>query len=142
VRQALQGALNDRPALNWVDGLTLEGIDGGNATFAVRPDQSQVQNFITPARQQQLADLLGELLGRTMRVQIERVQWEASMPPPAQQRSRPGRPDPSDVADLPMVQQIMETFDVSLVDVRREDALDQPTPPTDADAEDDDAGES
>ena len=125
--------------MHWISGLDLQAIDGGHASFAVRPEQAQVQNFITTARQGQLAQLLTELLGRPMRVRIQRIERSAPRPTPTGESG----PDPEAITDLPMARQIMETFDVSLVDLRREDAFDDTASQTagddDPDSPDDDS---
>lgn len=74
--------------------------------------------FVTPERRTTLAQMLGRIVGRPVRVEIEsptaasQVDWSATA-----DTSR--GPRAQDAMALPLVREVMDLFDATIVDVRR-----------------------
>lgn len=59
----------DRPALGWLNGLTLTQTRDNHATFVVAPGSAI--SSVARARMDQVAALLGDVLGRTIRATLD-----------------------------------------------------------------------
>ncbi len=117
----------DKPSMNWVRALELRRYEGGVAQIAVLPGQRDLARFATTAAcQDQLARLLTTIAGRPVRIDLAA---SPSGAPPSElaapdadstaNDSKPGLSAQQAMA-LPLVKQVMEVFDVTLVEVREE----------------------
>lgn len=141
----------------WVRQLAMTKVEGQSVHLVPLPGHREILGFMTPPRQAQLAALLGEILGHSVRVSVAAPPLDAGAgvtgspsaapaadagaprgpraPLPARpsfasaMASRPASPPPGQasadrdkVLNLPLVRQLMELFDASIVDVRAETA--------------------
>jgi hypothetical protein len=127
-----------------VRGLTPQRLDGGTIHVAPAPGRRDLLKFMTSQRREQLGQMLGQILGRPLRVQMA----SGSSPAPGRPagpapRARPAASEQErqEAMNLPLVRDLLEAFDVTLVDVGRapdREAGSAAPPPTDeADGEDD-----
>jgi len=99
------------------------------AKLEVRPGERDMLKFVTPERRTTLAQMLGRIVGRPVRVEIE-------SPAAGSQADRAVAGDGSrgpraqDAMALPLVREVMDLFDATIIDVRRmEDANAAPSGP-------------
>lgn len=121
-------AVSDKPSLSWVRSLGLQTLDGQTARVAPLPGKQHVRRFIADRQRQQLADLIRPLIDRPVKVELidEPPKKGAAQPrgddgeaSPAP--SRPdGRGDRNEAMKLPLVQQVLEEFDATLIDTFEE----------------------
>ena len=125
-------AVGDKPSMSWARGLTLRHLDETTARVAPLPGRRELAAFVDEKRRGQLADLLKPLLGRPVRVEIEAgdstglagvgggvgqggLASNAGLPRNGGAGTRAER----DLAmGWPLVKQVMEVFDATLIDVR------------------------
>jgi len=114
---ALLSVIGNRPALHWVQSLTLTRIDGDQAHLAIQPGKRDLYRFITQDKRDQLGQLLSSIVRRTLRVQIS---------PPSAAAESANRPTNDNKQSniqqamaLPLVRQVMETFDASIINVKK-----------------------
>lgn len=109
-------------------------LEGGRVRMRLRPGQRAKAAFIRHGTQQQrLADLFKEVLGRPVSIEWdEAVESVPEQPAPLRSVSTAPSPDERNRAlNLPMVRQVMEVFDASLIDVRPERATAEEASPAD-----------
>ncbi len=125
-------AVRDQPNMSWVRHLDLLRLDDQTARVAPQPGHRDLASFIDARRCQQLADLFKTVIGRPVRVELEMTEARAASPGSEQplnqpasrtQGSAPAPRRPVTQADRalamaqPLVKQVMETFDASVVGV-------------------------
>ncbi len=148
--------VDQKPAMAWARQLGLKRFDQGVAYLAPLPGQRELAGFVTQPRREQLAEMLKSITGRPIRVELEPITattlneahpTNGHTPPtpgPAPSTTdqaaphahtptptRPGGPTPSDrqqALALPLVKQIMDVFDATLVDAQPADTKQAPDP--------------
>jgi len=137
VWSCLLDAVSDKPAMGWARHLTLRELDGETARVAVMPGQRDIHGFVNTRRREQLAALLKPIIGRPIRVELDSAPVSGDDAPPmprsgrgaaAGGREQLSQADRARVMELPLVKRVMEVFDATLMDVRREqpDTLESP----------------
>lgn len=117
---ALLASIADKPHAAWIRSFTLQSLEQDVAKLGVRPGERDMLKFVTPERRTTLAQMLGRIVGRPVRVEIESS-------PAGSQMDRSGALDASrgpraqDAMALPLVREVMDLFDATIVDVRRAD---------------------
>ncbi|MCE9592066.1 MAG: hypothetical protein K8S99_16280 [Planctomycetes bacterium] len=154
---ALLASIADKPQAAWVRSFTLRSLNEGVAHLAVRPGNRDMVSYATQ-RREDLAQMLGRIVGRPVRVEIDAA---VSAPPVSRDIDAPGgdaddapastgpaNSNPAlpsdrgrrmqDAMALPLVREVMNLFDATIVEVRSAaepaPATPAPTPPTSADA--------
>ena len=109
-------------------------LQGGQLKLAVKPGEGHVARFMTDARKAQLAVIVESILGRRIRIQVD---LEAAPQSPDSQTPSPDsiRLSVSNEArkkamELPLVKQVTEMFNATLIDVK---SVDPPQPGPTAD---------
>ena len=136
-------AVADKASLGWVGSLRLQQFDGESAQLTTMPGRRELLRFVTPQRSEQLAQLFRQVLGRPVRVEIGSGGQSdhdadaesdpvagAGADPHASSLSRSSDTvERGRALDLPLVRQVMEHFDASVVDARRKPATEGDAPP-------------
>ena len=121
VWQDLLDRVADRASLGWVRSFTLQRLDERTAYIDTLPGQRDMRKFLSDRTRSQLASLFESVLGRAVRVELD---VPATPSPAAPASAPPARGDPVDANQrrhalaLPLVRQVIETFDATVVDVR------------------------
>lgn len=137
-----------KPSLGWLSTLTPVALQGSVMQLKLKPGQRAMVRFLGPRQQQQLAQMLAQLTGQPMKVDLNLSTQDQGMAadgdtPGGDADENPGRSGSGGVIsaaqrqaamDLPLVRELLESFDLSLVEVRQRDTT-QPT----GDAASDDA---
>jgi len=140
--QAVLAVVKARPAMGWVADFRLERFEAGVARIAPLPRKENRATFAsTPRVRASLEAVLSEVLRAPVRVEVitperrsgnagtsDRSVGDGSAPPQGSSTSRLQR-----AMDLPTVRQLLEVFDISVVEVRDE------TPASSAASDDDTA---
>ncbi len=109
--------------------MTLKSLDQGTATLEPLPGQRDVLKFAaSPLRRDQLAGLLRQVLGRPVRVEITAPSSSAAGDAPAAKGPPSANAERQAATLLPLVQQVMDVFDVTIVGVRPEGQTPAPQP--------------
>ena len=119
-------AIDDRPTMSWARHLALVRLDQSVVHVTPQPGHRDLIGFVNAHRRQQLAELIKPILGRPIRVELDTANMQASPPletaggphPPA--GHAPPQPHPTDRAaamNLPLVQQVMAVFDVTIMNI-------------------------
>lgn len=142
--QALLDAHGRKAALGWLATLMPVGLQGHTLGLQLRPGQRAMVRFLGPRQQQQLAQMLSQLTGLPMKVDLNLAASGDAGDGPATSHSHAGD-DPNDdsgsisggasggggvitaaqrqaAMDLPLVRELLESFDLSLVEVRQGEA--------------------
>ncbi len=135
VSAALHAAVAGKPPLSWVNALDIRRVDARQVTFALRPGQRGRFAFVSNPRQQgRLESLLREVLGVTMRIDIEQPVADGgddTTPAGAGQSL-----DRQAALAMPLVREVMEVFnDAVIVDIRKEPAATPDSRGTNVDAD-------
>lgn len=125
-----------RRSLGWLRYLQLDRIENDRAVLHLTPGGREVASFATEDRLHPVAEELGGLLGRRVRVELEmerperRGDAEAAPGGAADSRGSSDAPGSTGAAEgldrrkafnLPLVQQVLEVFpDATLIDARTE----------------------
>jgi hypothetical protein len=119
--QILARAAANQATGAWVSALELASVADGVATVRARPGRRDMLRFMSDARRDQLARWLSDALGRGVRVQIEAAGDAASGTDavPRGEATPAVQGDRQAAMALPLVRQIMEHFDATLVQVTR-----------------------
>lgn len=108
----------------WVADLELKAMRGDAAHLQSRPGKRNVSRFARKDHQrQQVADILKQTLGRAVRVLIDEEFSDGpnQLQPPGPETNQPAdsyQDRRREAENLPIVQQVMETFDARVIDVR------------------------
>ncbi|MCX5661783.1 MAG: hypothetical protein NTW19_19050 [Planctomycetota bacterium] len=121
--------MGDKPSTNWVRSLRLRRFDSGVAVIAAPPGRRDLQKFLNGIGRDQLARQLTSIIGRPVKVEIEPPADAQPEPSPAG-GANAGPSVMQQAMTLPLVKQVMDVFDVTMMDARPD------TPPTIADAPD------
>ena len=109
-------ATGNKPALSWLKGMQVVSLQGGNLKLTVAAGQRDMIKFVNDARRQQLAELVGSILGRRIRVEV------AARDEPAVEPATPKRGVDAEgrkkAMELPLVKQLDQVFEITLIDVR------------------------
>jgi hypothetical protein len=123
---ALIRELVTRPWMSWTEALELRDWSGSLVKVGAKAGRLDVLKTISPQRREQLAAVLAKITGRP-------IQVELIMPPPPSAGSTgdssvpPGSPDTGQggrvtskqqAMNLPLVKQVMEVFNATLVEFR------------------------
>jgi hypothetical protein len=124
--------------LSWIRGLRLVELAGDRAVICPRPGQRELLKFLSSDRQQRLAQMISDCAGRRIRLALQAEQDDDSDGPSATgsagQAGRMTQADRQRVMQLPMVQQVQQLFDVTLIDARPDTPMNSaPEPATDDD---------
>lgn len=120
--------LGEKPSTAWIRGVQLRRLEAGVAVVAVPPGQRDLQRFLGGIGRDQLARQLTAAMGRPFRVEVE-----APAEPDTREStaSQPAGPSPLQQAmTLPLVKQVMDLFDVSIVDAHPARPASAPAPAT------------
>jgi hypothetical protein len=143
-------AVADKASLGWVGSLRLSRFDGDSAHLTTVPGRRELLRFVTPQRSEQLAQLFRQVLGRPIRVDVGVSTGDgAESDGAARVGSDPSGSGASSDRDtvqrgraleLPLVRQVMEHFDASVVAAHRKPAAGTDAPAVDGDRSTDDKG--
>lgn len=136
---ALLAKISDKPAMSWAGNLELVRIDQNTAHVAARPGHRDLLAFVNAHRRQQLAQLIEPILGKPVQVELivtpraeagdSLPQAQTLSPHPASattaSRRSPDQALGARAKALPLVKQVQQVFDATLMDVR----LQAPTTP-------------
>jgi hypothetical protein len=120
--------------MTWVKALTLRQLESRTAHLAVLPGNREIVKFITPQRREQLAALFQQAVGRPVKVELDAPPAGEASGPAGDRRAAPASPSavgasapgPTGQSDrqkamgLPLVRQVLELFDATIIDVRPE----------------------
>ncbi len=116
---ALLAGAAQRAPLSWVQNLTFRGFDGRTLKVAPAAGNRELTHFLTPARLDQLAQLAGSVLSQPVRVELD----APTTPPPEASPAVAAQPTSNsrqEAMSLPLVRQVQELFDTTVVDIRNE----------------------
>lgn len=113
-------SIADKPHAAWIRSFTLQSLEQDVAKLEVRPGERDMLKFVTPERRTTLAQMLGRIVGRPVRVEIESPAAGSQMDRSAAADASRG-PRAQDAIALPLVREVMDLFDATIVDVRRAD---------------------
>jgi hypothetical protein len=137
---SVRQAVARKPSLSWVEKLVLTGVGDQFVELAALPGRREVLAFIKDFQKQQITDLLEGILGR--RVEIRLSQDEAAAPTqaspepvapadprggvrtaasPATPRRTMSQKDREEALAQPLVREVMQAFDATLIDVHEAD---------------------
>ncbi|MBL4701383.1 hypothetical protein JYU15_00680 [bacterium AH-315-I18] len=102
---------------------TIDTIQDSQVTLAPKPGS---RGFITEKQKSQLAQLISDVLGRPVNVQVKQKVRPAATADTS--NTNGGLTERQLAMKLPLVQQISEHYDVSLMDVSDEQLIDEPSP--------------
>ncbi|MEX2215828.1 MAG: hypothetical protein WD768_17080, partial [Phycisphaeraceae bacterium] len=107
--------------LSWVESLSLRQIDERTASLSLVPGKRDMHRFVSTDRQrEQLASLLKQVLGRPVRVEIDAVGAASSTAVAGPTSSQAIRSQREEAMALPLVREVLNVFDASLVEARAE----------------------
>ncbi len=110
-----------RSALGWLQNVQLAAIDGGTVRLAPRAGHREMLQFATPARRAPIAELLGKIMDRPVVVEMVPLADDEESPeaaPAGSRRDRMSAQARGEALGLPLVRQVMDQFDVTILDVR------------------------
>lgn len=124
-----------KPSLGWLGTLTPVALQGSVMQLKLKPGQRAMVRFLGPRQQQQLAQMLTQLTGKPIKVDLNLSTQDQGMTgdtsgdaPGGDADETPGRAGSGGVIsaaqrqaamDLPLVRELLESFDLSLVEVRQ-----------------------
>ncbi|MBI1335339.1 MAG: hypothetical protein GC164_00080 [Phycisphaera sp.] len=127
VWSALEQSITGKHALNWVHSFTLSSLDQAQAVITPRPGKRQMVSFMTPTQCDRLSELLEPILGRRVRIQVQAgATLDHAPDAPTRDESAAPTTQPASRSDrdaafkLPLVRQLADVFDVTLMDVHNE----------------------
>jgi DNA polymerase-3 subunit gamma/tau len=123
----------DKAPIAWVRNLEMRGFDGRRVLVAPLPGQRDLIKFLSPQRCAQLAGMIARVLRRPVKVEVDPAATAAHDAPASPDHSGapgPGGVDRAHVHNLPLVRQVLEVFEASVIDVTPESALRAPAAPT------------
>ena len=128
VWKALLEKADGQRSLSWVRNLTLDRVDGSAVHIDTKPGCADLKGFVDDNRRQQLAQLLAPVVGRPVRVLFAESGSQPRQPdrPPAMAGAQPSSASLTQTArdgamKLPLVKDVLEMFDATIVDVRKVD---------------------
>jgi hypothetical protein len=151
IMATLRQQFQDKPAFAWLDHFSIVELGQQQVTLAPTPGQRGLLRMVTDGRKQQLAEQLGEILGRSVRVQLrEPGEGPAAQAGPDESSgagaSHEAKSARQAAMNLPLVREVFEQFpNAALTDVQRSTAgeaapADDPAAPdVEGDDPDDDA---
>lgn len=135
-------SVQEKPPLAWAQQLTLRALDGQVAHVAALPGHREMIRFMNPDRRKQLGQLLQSVLGRPVSVEVDPSPIDGSMDvnngdevsaahdgrttergngaggTVGTARRMPTQAERAAAMELPLVKQVLEVFDATLVGVR------------------------
>ena len=126
---ALLSGVASQRSLAWMRYLKISKLEQDRVTLAAQPGHREVLAFCTDQRLAQIAEQLQPILGRRVRVSLERTAPQPDADTDATPSDAgPRTTDRRQAMGLPLVQRVLEVFpDATLVDAR--DEADIPPPP-------------
>jgi len=130
----------DKPSASWVRGLEMRSFDGRRAVVTPLPGQRDLGKFLNAQRCEQLAAMIGQVIRKPVKVEVD-TDAAGAAPPAGPGSGAAAEPDARGPAAgpvmdrqqalaLPLVRQVLELFDATLIDVAPEQAqAPAPTPP-------------
>ena len=123
-------SIGNKPAMAWAQHLTPMRIDATTIHVTAQPGHRDVIGFVNAHRCQQLADLLKPILGRPIKVALDTTNAQTNQDLASPAKPVSGQPDsaarPStkqadrdQVMQLPLVKQVLEVFDATVVSARQ-----------------------
>lgn len=119
--------------MSWVQKFSLSRVDQTTAYITTSTGNRDMIRFATGARREQLARLLGPMLGRPVRVEVDSERAPVGAPqadagggapsetpertPAAGREHQASR---KEAMALPWVRQVMEVFEATVIDARRD----------------------
>ncbi len=111
----------DRAAVRaWLGAMELASLEGQVARLRAKPGRRDVMRLMSDSRRSQLAQMLGEATGRSWRVEVTAPAGLEAGGGHEEGSGHGAAGDRQAALDLPLVRQIMDQFDVTLMQVRRE----------------------
>lgn len=112
-----QGA--EQPSKSWIAALDLVEAGESTLTLRVRPGQRNLLGFLR-RKQDELEQLLADLAGRGVKVRIEAPASDEAEPADHRPGGRRGlsQQQKNEAMNLPLVRQVAQLFDASLIDVQ------------------------
>jgi hypothetical protein len=120
----------DKASAAWMRGLEMRSFDGRRAVVTTLPGHRDLAKFLNAQRCEQLALMIGQVIRRPVKVEVDA---EAAAAPASEPGAREAAAEPEARAPaagpamnqqqalaLPLVRQVMELFDASLLDVAPE----------------------
>jgi hypothetical protein len=140
VWQKLLSDIQNKPAYGWIRSLRLDRFENSTAYLSLLPGQREMARFFGDRQRTQLAQMIGQLMGRPVKVELvipaglatdSSDDAGSSSPGAGNSRAAITAAQRQEVMSLPLVRDLMEVFDLSLVEVRRqqpaqEQAADEP----------------
>jgi len=131
-------AVADKPSLSWVAKLQLNRLENGAAQVSLLPGHRDLLTFASQQRGR-LAQIFADVLGRPVRVEVTAApgSQDAQAGPgesvgggsePASPGSPPGsarRMEQQKAMSLPLVRQVLEYFDATVIDAWKANEVDQ-----------------
>lgn len=116
---ALLVSIADKPQAGWIKSFTLRSLDNDLARLVVNPGARDMLKFVTAERREGLAKMLGAVIGRPLRVEIEAPSAADSAADTTPQGNADRGPRVQDAVAIPLVREVMDLFDATIVEVRR-----------------------
>lgn len=127
--QAVLDRHGQRAAFGWLRALAPGSYHQGSFELSLRPGQREMVKFFGDRQRQQLAQMLGEAAGRPVKVSLSLAthgdgqSGDASsadqLPGEGERRGVMTAAQRQAAMDLPLVRELLESFDLSLVEVRQ-----------------------
>ena len=116
VWEAVLAAVAETPSLSWVSNLTLTELNANMARLSVRSGQRDLLSFAQQQRER-LEQLVKQVSGRSLRIEIEMLAGpDDRLVKP--DRETGGAVDQKRALALPLVKQVLEHFDATLIEAR------------------------
>jgi len=129
VWKALLDRMSAQRSFAWLRFLKITSLEQDRVTLAAQSGHREVLGFCTDERLSQIAEMLRPILGRKVRVSLQRANAQDADPSAAQQGGdQPDtdsqKTDRRQAMGLPLVQRVLEVFpDATLVDARDESEI-------------------
>lgn len=131
VWDAVLARVAEKPSMSWVKHLALRRIEGAQAHLLAVSGGRELIQFVTGPRREQLAELLKQVLGRPVRIEIAASSPEsgssaAASPningprPPGAKRAAVSPSDWQKALTMPLVKQVLDVFDAAIVSIEPE----------------------
>ena len=118
---SLLKSVGNKPSMGWLEALALNRMDERAVHLSLLPGRRDMQRFVAAPRQrEQLAELFRGVLGRPVRVEVDLGApiTGGSSATAVGGGTRQVRGEREEAMSLPLVREVMDTFDVVLIEAR------------------------